>query len=272
MSKQGSRRLGVDRIGSFQSRRRVRTPRRAYPAKTGDRMPGAVAALSLVMAALPLVAFAFCFAAPTPARAGVAFGLRGGYTDVDSHAFVGSGKIGGTPLVGLQAVLPIVPLISLVIAGEQSTKNFDFTTPTIGTLHAAGRAKWTDRALYAAARVRVPGAVGLYGGAGVGMHMLKTDLSGVVQTTAAREADTQPSARVAGPRRAGAATVRSPLDDFLSRAEKEANNLSWHAFAGLELSIPVVPVAVFAEGRIDDIQGSAPRSLAAYAGFNLKLP
>jgi opacity protein-like surface antigen len=235
-------------------------------------MPDVVAAPSLVMAALSLVAFAFCFAAPTPACAGVAFGLRGGYTDVDGHAFVGSGKIGGTPLVGLQAVLPIVPLISLVIAGEQSTKSFDFTSPTIGTLRAEGRAKWTDRALYAAARVRVPGAVGLYGGAGVGMHMRKTDLSGVVQTTAVQKADTPPGARVDGPRRAGAVTAGSPLDDFLSRAEKEANDLSWHAIAGLELSIPVVPVAVFAEGRIDDIQGSAPRSLAAYAGFNLKLP
>ncbi len=265
MSKQVNSWSAADRVGSFQGRRGVGTSRRACLAAAGDRMPGVVASLSLVV-------FAFCFAAPTPACAGVAFGLRGGYANVDGNAFVGSGKIGGTPLIGLQAIIPIVPLISLVVAGEQRTKSFDFTTPTIGALHADGRAKWTDRALYAAARVRVPGLVGLYGGAGVGMHMLKTDLSGVVQTAGVRKADAPSSAGVGRSRLTGAATAGGPLDDFLSRAEKEATDLSWHAFAGLEFSIPVVPVAVFAEGRIDDIQGSAPRSLAAYVGVNLKLP
>jgi hypothetical protein len=238
----------------------------------GGALPGVRIALSLVATALLLVVVAFCVAAPTPARAGVAFGLRGGYADVDGKAFLGSGKIGGTPLVGLQAILPIVPLVSLVIAGEQRTRSFDFGNAAIGDLRLRGRAKWTDQALYAAARVRVPGAVGLYGGAGAGMHRQKTDLSGVVELAGVPKAGTRPSARVVGPRRVGSAAAGNPLDDFVNRAEKEATDLSWHAFAGLEFSTPALPVAIFAEGRIDDIQGSDPRSLAAYAGFNLKLP
>jgi hypothetical protein len=40
----------------------------------------------------------------------------------------------------------------------------------------------------------------------------------------------------------------------------------------VEISAPAVLIALFAEGRIDDIQGNAPRSLAAYAGVNLRLP
>jgi hypothetical protein len=248
---------GADPVESFRSRRGVRASGRGCPA---------------MVAVWSLAAFALCFAAPMPARAGVAFGVRGGYADVDGNAFVGSGKIGGTPLIGLQAILPVVPLISLVVAGEQRTKSFDFTSPTIGTLRAEGRAKWTDRTLYAAARVRVPGVVGLYGGAGLGMHMRKTDLSGVVRTTGAGKTDAPASAGAGESRVTRAAIAGGSLDDFLSRAEKEATDLSWHAFAGMEFSIPVVPVAVFAEGRVDDIQGSDPRSLAAYVGVNLKLP
>ena len=57
----------------------------------------------------------------------------------------------------------------------------------------------------------------------------------------------------------------NPLNDFVSDAEKETTDLSWHGFAGLEFSLPAVPVAIFAEGRIDDIQGGDPRSLAIYA-------
>jgi hypothetical protein len=238
----------------------------------GTALPGIGRALPGVGIALSLVLVAFCVATPTPARAGVAFGLRAGYAAVDRDALLGSGKTLGTPFVGLQAIIPIVPLISLVVAGEQRTKSFDFGNAAIGDLHVGGRAKWTDQALYAAARVRVPGVIGLYGGAGVGMHRQKTDLSGVVEVAGVPKADTQPSARVGGPRRTGSATAGNPLDDFINRAEKEATDLSWHAFAGLEFSIPVLPVAIFAEGRIDDIQGSAPRSLAVYAGFNLKLP
>jgi hypothetical protein len=235
-------------------------------------MRSVVAARSSVVASSLLVVFAFGFATPTPARAGVAFGLRGGYADVDGSAFVGSGKIGGTPLYGLQAILPIATSLSLAVAGEQRTKSFDFGNAAIGDLHLRGRAKWTDQALYVAARVRVPGAVGLYGGAGVGMHRQETDLSGVVEAAGVPKADTQPRVRVGGPRRPGSAPAGNPLDDFVSRAEKEATDLSWHAFTGLEFSIPAAPVAIFAEGRIDDIQGSAPHSLAVYAGFNLKLP
>lgn len=208
----------------------------------------------------------------TPAAAGVAFGVRGGYANVDGDAFVGSGKIGGTPLVGLQAILPLVPLVSLVVAGEQRTKSLDFANATFGDIHARGRAKWTDQALFAAARIRAPGVTGVYGGAGVGMHRQKADLSGVVELTVVPKADLERVGRVGGARRSGAASAGSPLDDAISRAEKEATDLSWHAFAGVEFGIPVVPIAAFAEGRIDDIQGSAPHSIAAYAGINLKLP
>jgi hypothetical protein len=238
----------------------------------GGALSGVGTALSLVPTALSLVVVALCFVTPTPVRAGVAFGVRGGYAAVDRDALLGSGKTLGTPFFGLQAVIPIVPLVSLVVAGEQRTKSFDFGNATIGNLGVTGRAKWTDQALYAALRVRVPGAVGLYGGAGVGMHRQKTDVVGVLEVTGVPKADAQPDARVGEPRRTGLATEGNPLDDFRRRAEKEATDLSWHALVGLELSLPVVPVAIFAEGRMDDIQGSAPRSLAVYAGFNLKLP
>ena len=265
MSKRRNRWSVADRVGSLQSRKGVRMLRRARLAAAWDRRPGVVASLSLFV-------FGFCFATPIPARAGVAFGCRGGYTDVDGTAFLGSGKIGGTPLLGLQAILPIASFVSLVVAGEQSTRSFDFSSAAIGDLRLRGRARWTDQALYAAARVGVPGTVGLYGGVGVGMHRQKTDLSGVVDLTGLPRFETHASARIDSPRRTGSATAGNPLDDFIRRAEKEATDLAWHAFAGLEVSVPSAPVAIFAEGRIDDIQGSAPRSLAAYAGFNLKLP
>jgi hypothetical protein len=206
-----------------------------------------------------------------PAQAGIAFGVRGGYVNVDANAFLGSGKIGGTPLVGLQAVIPIVPVISLVVAGEQTTKSFDFGNATVGDLHVRGRAKWTDQALYAAARARVPGVVGMYGGVGVGMHRQKTDLSGVVEVTLPK-AGSRSDPRFGGLDQASPVVAGNPLNDFVNRAQKEATDLSWHGLIGVEISIPVAPLSVFAEGRIDDIQGKAPHSLAAYAGVNLQLP
>ena len=278
MSRQRNRWLSEARVGLFRSHPGIRTSGRVRPAVAVGRMQGVSMRLSRtgralrgVCIALSLVVGALCVA-PTPARAGVAFGLRGGYAAVDRDALLGSGKTLGTPFFGLQAILPIVPLVSLVVAGEQRTKSFDFGSAAVGNLQVRGRAKWTDQALYAAARIRVPGAIGLYGGAGIGMHRQKTDLSAVVDVTGVPKTDTQSSARIGEPRRTGPATEGNSLDDFRRRAEKEATDLSWHALVGLEFSVPAVPVAVFAEGRIDDIQGSAPSSLAVYAGFNLKLP
>jgi hypothetical protein len=191
-----------------------------------------------------------------PAVAGASFGVRGGYADVDEAAFTGSGRIGGTPLFGLQVMLPVLPLVSLVIAGEQRSNEFDFGDANFGDLHLRGRAKWTDQTLFAAGRVAMPGVLGLYGGAGVGLHRRKTKVSQVVEV---------------GKLGAGS-PADDPLSDFRDRVQKESNDLSWHGFAGVELRLPVVPVSVFAEGRIDDIQGAAPHSLAAYAGVNLRLP
>jgi hypothetical protein len=238
--------------------------RRAGQSVGAPRIPALVAAAGrgpFVIAVL-LVALALLVAA-APAHAGAAFGVRGGYAKVDADAFRGSGKIGEAPFFGLQAVLPIVPLVSLVIAGEQRTKEFDFGNASFGGLHLQGRAKWTEQALYASARIRSPGVVGIYGGVGAGLHRQQTDLSGVVEVATTK--------RLAAGRARGVAAA-DPVGDFIRGAQKELTDPSWHAIVGVEISAPVVPLAIFAEGRIDDIQGSAPAAGAVYAGVNLQLP
>lgn len=260
MIDQGGRQPGLDRPASRVTGEPAGPLRFGYPAAGAGRR-------SLVPAAL-LGTLALCLAAAGPVHAGAAFGVRGGYANVDGDAFRGSGKIGGTPFFGLQAILPILPLVSLVIAGEQRTKEFDFASASFNDLSLRGQAKWTDQALYAAARVRLPGVFGLYGGAGVSLHRQKTDLSGVARVTPTPKTVSAPGDL--RPLRGVAAG--DPVNDFIRKAEKELTDPAWHAIVGVEFSIPVFPVVVFAEGRVEDIQGSAPAAGAVYAGVNLKLP
>ena len=238
------------------------------------RRPGlARAGSGATFAALAaLAAFGMLATLAETARAGIAFGLRGGYEDVETDAFAGSGPVGGTPFFGLQASFPIVPFASLVLAGEQRTKQLDFDGASWAGQELGGRATWTDQTLLAALRVGLPGVVRLYGGGGVGMHRQEADLSEVVTLTGGGKESAAPGDRSGRARGSHRTADSDPLGEFVDQAEAETVNVSWHALVGLELHVPVAPLSVFAEGRLDDLQNRPPHSLAAYAGVNLRLP
>jgi hypothetical protein len=214
----------------------------------------------------------FLLVCSVPSTAQVSFGIRGGYSDIDEAAFAGSDKIGATPLLGMQILLPIVPLVSLVIAAEQRERSLDFGGVAVGELQLQGHANWSDQTLFAAARLRSPGTIGLYGGGGIGLHRQKAELSHVVQMEPGPSGATPAESARESRCRVKSAQAEDPLSAFLDTAQKESDDLSWHAFAGLDLQLPMAPVSLFAEGRIDDIEGRVPHSLAAYGGLNLRLP
>ncbi len=239
-------------------------PRPAGARAAWGRRAGAICGWRLVA----LIALSTAF----PVHAEIAFGVRGGYEDVAGDAFAGSGRIGGTPFFGLQAIFPVVPFASLVLAGEQRTKRLDLDSVTWGGQELGGRATWTDQTLLAAVRLGMPGVVGLYGGGGVGMHRREADLSDITILTGEKREPASPKEQSRRARERDRPPAGDPLGEFVDDAEAETVHVAWHALVGVELRFPLARVTAFAEGRIDDLQARPPHSVAAYAGVNVRLP
>jgi hypothetical protein len=199
------------------------------------------------------------------AHAGTAFGVHAGYSDVNGDAFTGSGRIGGTPLFGLQAIFPVAPTVSFEVMGESCNETLTFDQAGFEGALLQGKGKWNDLSLHASLRLRVIplgiGPAGLYVGAGAGVHFSKVDLNG--GTIAITPALARNPVAPAG----------DPVGDFIHQAQKEQTNVSYHALAGLSVGIPILPLSVFGEARYEDMRGNFPRqSYLVYAGANLELP
>jgi len=214
------------------------------------------------IAAAPLVAAVTILSVCGPARAGLQLGARAGYADLQGDVFRGSGDLSGTGLFGIQAIFSALPRVNLCLAGE--AKNDKLTFSGAGDLSEQfnGKAEWRDLGLYASLHLHlIPigvGPLGLYAGGGGGVHFTEMTLSDVTSST---------PKSAAGP--LGAA---GPVDDFIKQVEEKKSDFAWHLLAGTSFSLPVLPLAVFAEVRFEDVTGDfTPRGYSAYAGLNLSL-
>lgn len=195
----------------------------------------------------------------SPAAGQTEFGVRAGYADVKGDVFSGSDALGDLKLLGLQARLPLADWAQLEIAGEGTTRDFDFhDVAAVGEV-VHGKARYEDTALYASLLAHVipasAGPIGLYAGAGAGVHFTKVEIEEVEAGAAGRPDSPEDT-----------------IDDWKRDIEEEASDFEWHGLVGASFELPVVPLVVFGEGRFRDITGTRNlRALAAYAGLNLRI-
>ena len=63
------------------------------------------------------------------------------------------------------------------------------------------------------------------------------------------------------------------IGDFITRTEKERTTYSWHVLGGISVSLPVLPLSIFAEGRFEDVGGTfSPKVGSVYGGLNVEFP
>jgi hypothetical protein len=210
------------------------------------------------------------------ARAGAAFGVRGGYSDVDGAVFRGSGALHGRPFFGLQAVLPLTTGLGLILAGEARNDTLRFDQAGLEGSLFQGKGKWEDTSLHASLRLRLiplaAGLSGIYVGAGAGVHFTKTRIQEYAVAAVPRSANPG-TGRTLRSAAAPRSTAADPINDFIKRAEKDQTQVSYHGLAGISLGFPGLPLSIFGEARYEDMQGDyRHQGYLAYAGLNLELP
>lgn len=186
------------------------------------------------------------------AQAGTEVGFRAGWSDMQGSVFRGSGDVGGVGLFGIQAAFPILPRVSLSLAGERRSESITFEDAGEPGAFFNGDAEWSDLALYAALRLRilpvVAGPFGLYIGAGLGGRFTETSIKPAVEE------------------------ITDEIRDFLRRNEEDRSAISWHGLAGISLRLPILPLSAFAETRFEDVGGDyTPKGYSVYGGLNLTL-
>jgi len=166
-------------------------------------------------------------------RAELSVGLRFGWTNVSDEVFSGSGKLGGTNLIGAHLAFGLGPRLELEVAGEHFSKEFDFSAGLIGGLEAVGDGEWEDLALYGSGRVRLIGfaflPLDVYGGGGLNVHWIDLALEHVT--------------------RSGADAGAGDLDDAIEELAGERSELGWHVLGGVRLALSGSALSVFAEAR-----------------------
>jgi hypothetical protein len=205
-------------------------------------------------AVVTLVGLALC----GPALAKTEIGLRYGRGDLrGSRLFPGSGDLGATPLIGIQAVFDFVPIIDLEVAGEAYDEDFRFEDGRFGDVVAAGTGNFQDTAILATGKLGIPltllGPGSIYAGLGLGAHFVDVDVN-------------------VDPEAEGGGGLADGIEDAIRDVAGERTEVEWHAVLGVKTGIPVLPLIAFAEVRYQDVLDKGTPDLgSAYLGVNLIL-
>lgn len=191
------------------------------------------------------------------AEAGTEVGIRYGRANLKGDIFPGSGDLGQTPLLGIQVVLDVLPIISLELAGEAYDEDFHFEDGDFDGVIADGTGNFKDTALLATGKIGFPlsllGPGSIYGGLGLSAHF--TDL----------EIDATENS---GLLRSGDKDLRDSVQDIAG----ESTDVEWHAVVGIRTGIPVLPLSAFFELRYQDIMnGDLPDLTSGYLGVNFRI-
>jgi hypothetical protein len=197
-------------------------------------------------------------------------GLRVGWSDASGEVLQGGGALGGTDMVGIHLAADLLSLLEIEIAGEYINEEFGFSEAVLEGVKAAGKGDFEDITMLATARIDLlrlaPFPVQGYVGGGLNVHWTDLQLRDVVEATQRR-----PVPSVAGPAYLGAPGTEE-LEEAVEKVAGENSEAGWHLVAGLRLSSPGLPVALFLEGRhLDGFSDGVPESRSVYAGFSLGL-
>jgi hypothetical protein len=201
-----------------------------------------------------------------PARAGTQFGVRAGYCDLKGEVFHGSGKPGGVPLFGAQAIFSLLPAVGLCLSGEAKNETLRFDQAANLDQLFRGEGQWRDLSLAAALQARIlpigVGPFGLYVGGGGGVHFADVKMKNAQIVPAKADPPAGGTVLASG----------DPVNDFIHQVEKNHSDFSWHLLAGGSVSLPLFPLSVFVEGRFEDVSSDfSPHGYSIYAGLNLSL-
>jgi hypothetical protein len=191
------------------------------------------------------------------AEAGTEVGIRYGRANLKGDLFPGSGDIGQTPLLGLQVVLDVLPIISLELAGEAYDEDFRFEDGDLGGVVADGTGNFKDTALLATGKVGLPltllGPGSIYGGLGLSAHFVDLEIDATESSGLLKNGD-------------------KDLEDAVQDIAGESTDVEWHAVLGIRTAIPILPLSAFFELRYQDIMdGNLPDLTSGYLGVNFRI-
>jgi hypothetical protein len=178
-------------------------------------------------------------------------GVRGGWAHATGDIFAGSGDLGGDGIYGFVASMGFLPMVDLEFAYERYTTDFTFSSAAYEDTFFGGKGTYKDQAYLFTGKFHIPlpgFPLGLYGGAGGGLHKIDMDV-----TPSGGELD--PS-----------------LDDYVNQLGEVQNEWEWHLVGGAQIKLGSLPLLAYAEYRYQDLSGSdTPSYSSIYAGLNLYL-
>jgi len=185
------------------------------------------------------------FPVASSAITGLSLGVRGGSSQYSGDVLPGSGDIGSGTMLGVHLKASTLPIIDLEIAAEFFQKDFDYALPVARQVGLTFR----DAALRATVKYGVfsppLSPISVYVGVGGGLDFLNTAYPDNVTL--------------------GDADKEKLLEDSAKK--------SYHGLAGVRVSLPAVPFAIFAEGRYSLLKAEENvKNISVYGGLDLKLP
>jgi hypothetical protein len=161
---------------------------------------------------------------------GLALGGKVGYADYSGEVLPNSGDLGGSTYYGVVLELTTLPLLDFEFHANYFTKEFNYAFEGFGVEYAAGF-EFQDFHVLALAKkniIAVPTSpFSLYVGGGVGYHFMNTEVALMM---------------------AGSGFDTPLTGDPVSMAT-EVGKMSADGLAGMKLSFPSAPLAVFGEAR-----------------------
>ena len=184
------------------------------------------------MRALFVISILVAITYPSTAGAFVGIGIGGkvGYISYTGDLMPGSGDIGSALQYGAVFEISTMPIVDFEFHASYARKEFDYTYDAMG-ISVTAPFLFQEVSVLALLTKNIFGIPGspfnLYGGGGVGYHVMNTEvakdlMSGSVNLNQATE----------------------PIELY-----KRAGRLSWNGAAGIRLKAPVLPLAVYGEGR-----------------------
>jgi hypothetical protein len=171
-----------------------------------------------------------CYPVCSSALVGVAFGGKVGYANYKGDILPASGDVGNSFFYGAVLQVNTLPLVDLEFHANYFSKDFLYSYD-VGGVPVEAAFDFTDFHLLALAKknlISLPGSpFQMYVGGGVGWHLLNTEVARDV-------ADTPEDPSLAD----------NPIALFDNHAK-----MSGHGLAGVTLSVPVLPFAIYGEGR-----------------------
>ncbi len=186
---------------------------------------------------------------PTSARAilGISLGAEAGMANYSGDILPASGDLGTATQYGVVLGFGALPVFDLQVRARYTSKMFDYTY-TVGGVPYSTRFEYQDASAIAllTADVFAPplSPLGFYVGGGMGLHVMNTDVAlGVLNGSISPDQADNPLS----------------LLDRVSR-------MSALAVAGLRISPPIFPLAIFGEASYESVFGAPTQHITRVGG------